>query len=87
MVPNFRFHRGGLKESMATVVSIECLDDLAALLELQPNQIQFQYYGYDERIKTHCYTVCVPASGNPHDTQYAIIGFIDNLNFTPPKTF
>lgn len=83
MSANFRFHRGGLKESLATSVRINSLDDLCKLFHVGPKRLRFEYYGYDERIDKHCYIVSV--SLIEHSDIYLVKGFIDNLNFKPPS--
>jgi len=51
----FRFHRGGLKESMLTVTTVNSLDELEELLGTK--DISFDYIGMDKRINWNTYYV------------------------------
>lgn len=57
----FRFHRGGLDESMATIVEIKSSDDLLKTILLNWDitfiGLQLEPYGYDHRIGWDTYIV------------------------------
>lgn len=64
----FRHHRGGLKESMDTVVDVFTLDALKELIKKEHSffklkKIHFRYMGYDSRIDWETYLVCVDFEG------------------------
>lgn len=71
----FRFHHGGLDDSMSTVVEIE--PTLYALTThinksypgIEKECLQVYPYGYDERINWNTHIV--------HSTQDGVIGFTD----------
>lgn len=52
----FRFHRGGLEESMKTVVEVKSIVDLARILDC-PSKIEFEHIGMDDRINWDTYYV------------------------------
>ena len=64
----FRFHKGGLDESMATVVEVESLDELKAIIEkdweLPIHSIRLKYYCYDSRINWDSYIVMITIVNN-----------------------
>ena len=56
----YRHQRGGLKESMETVVEIEpTIDALAVILKVPPSAITVEPYTYDKRIDWDTYLVCI----------------------------
>lgn len=56
----YRHQRGGLKESMETVIEIEpTIDALAVVLKVPPSAITVESYTYDKRIDWDTYLVCV----------------------------
>lgn len=63
----FRFHRGGLSESMATVIEVQSLSDLKKILDEEDSKygsgeqikcLTCESYGFDNRINwdTHIIT-------------------------------
>lgn len=76
-IPNFRFHRGTLEESLKTEVEVE---NIRLLHEMVCNQLQdytisksaliIEFYGYDNRIEKELYSVKVFGIG--------IVGFLDS---------
>jgi len=72
----FRLHRGGLAESMETVVEIEDREELVKHInkkhsfgpKLTSNDLSINPYGYDARIKWDTHIVTIP---------YGVIGFLD----------
>lgn len=71
----FRFHRGGLEESLATVVEFNSKEELQKIIEeslerkLPP--IECKFYTYDKRINWN--TFIISAEG------YGMLGFTDGL--------
>ncbi len=72
----FRFHRGGLEDSMATVVEIEstkkaitthCNNTMGATFYI-PQDIEVKPYGYDDRIGWDTHVVTNPMG---------VLGFTD----------
>lgn len=60
----FREHRGGLNESMLTVVTVGNLAELIAHLKTlhgirSAAQVTIKHYGYDPRIMWDNYIVCI----------------------------
>jgi hypothetical protein len=56
----YRHHRGGLKESMQTVLDIEpTINALAVILKSPPSAITVETYGYDSRTEWDTYLVAV----------------------------
>ncbi len=56
----YRHQRGGLAESMATVIEIEpTIDALAVMLRVPPSAVTVERYCYDKRIGWDTYLVCV----------------------------
>lgn len=53
----FRFHRGGLKESLDTSIEVESVDKLFETIKPK-GFMNVSYYGYDSRIKWETYIVC-----------------------------
>jgi len=57
----FRFHKGGLEESMNTVVEVDDLTHLKELIskkwKIECVRLEIQHYGYDERIEWDTYIV------------------------------
>lgn len=76
-IPNFRFHRGSLEESLKTEVEVE---NIKLLHEMVCTQLQdcsisesalvIEFYGYDHRIGKELYSVKVYGIG--------IVGFLDS---------
>jgi len=57
---------------METVVTIECLKDIANIfwdlpIKINPKKIKIRYYGYDDRIKWETYIVTYQ--------KYGVLGF------------
>jgi len=67
----FRFHRGGLKESMKTIIEVNSLFELRQALG-NPNYITFKHIGMDARINWDTYYVIADDK---------IIGMSDSNNF------
>lgn len=77
IIPNFRFHRGSLEESLKTEVEVENIKLLHEMIcsELQDysfaeTAIIVEFYGYDHRIEKELYSVKVFGVG--------ILGFLDS---------
>lgn len=74
VLPFFRWHRGGMKESLNTAVHVKNMDDLKTVLSqsmlmTEDTNIKVQYYSYDDRLALHTYVVLVNGY---------ITGFISN---------
>lgn len=66
----FRFHRGGLKESLATTVEVNTIDELKKYIEKQEcylegtiEDILFEYSYFDERTRWNTYYVSYKKKG------------------------
>ncbi len=77
IIPNFRFHRGSLEESLKTEVGVENIKLLHEMIcsELQDYSIAetaiiVEFYGYDHRIGKELYSVKIYGIG--------IVGFLDS---------
>lgn len=77
IIPNFRFHRGSLEESLKTEVEVENIKLLQEMIcsELQDYSIAetaiiVEFYGYDHRIEKELYSVKIFGVG--------IVGFLDS---------
>ncbi len=77
IIPNFRFHRGSLEESLKTEVEVENIKLLHEMIcsELQDYSISesaliIDYYGFDNRVAKDLYSVKVFGVG--------IFGFLDS---------
>ena len=58
----FRFHRGSLEDSMKTVVEVNYLAEIKALLRsagYPPGEVKVYDYGYDARINWNTYVVTI----------------------------
>jgi hypothetical protein len=63
----FRFHRGGLEESINTCVEVNSIEQLVDIIQgsfredhkINPEDIVIEYAIYDERIKWNTYFVYV----------------------------
>ena len=71
----FRWHRGGLGESMETAFEFDGLEDLIAkmnddspLMEITSDAVTVQHYGYDPRVLWDTYIILL--DGHP-------LGFTD----------
>jgi hypothetical protein len=80
-IMKFREHRGGLAESMATVVELDTKEKfLSHLRKLIPNNagtnghVSFEQYEYDERIDWDTYLVRLEG--------YGVLGMLDG---PPPR--
>ena len=74
----FRWHRGSLDDSMKTVVNVDSLSDLKAVINTNypeyKGDIKFEYCMYDKRVKWDTYYVSI----KPYKDQgYMIIGMSD----------
>ncbi|WP_446936677.1 hypothetical protein [Lysinibacillus fusiformis] len=77
-IPNFRFHRGSLEESLKTeVVEVENIKMLHEMVcsQLQDYSISesaliIEFYGYDHRMGKEMYSVRIYGIG--------IVGFLDS---------
>ncbi len=77
IIPNFRFHRGSLEESLKTEVEVE---NIKILHEMVCSQLQdytisetaliIEFYGYDHRMGKELYSVRIYGIG--------IVGFLDS---------
>ena len=76
----FRFHRGGLDESMQTVTEIHSMADLINLTQEKWGDmlrgISIEPYGYDERIQWDTYIVTAVVGTN-QDRVSAVVGFLN----------
>ncbi len=70
----FRFHRGGLEESLKTTIEINSIEELKSKIG-NPTNIEFQHCGMDARINWDTYYVIADDK---------IIGMSDSNKF--PKT-
>jgi hypothetical protein len=67
----FRFHRGGLEESMQTVIEIKSFEQLLITIidgwDINPTKVEIKPYIYDERIHwdTHFVIIHVGESNYP----------------------
>ncbi len=72
-MPNFRFHRGGFAESMATLTPVANIQELKNLIVSEWVGEQFdldiQPYGYDDRVGKYLFIVRMAG---------AVIGFLDD---------
>lgn len=64
VLPFFRWHRGGMKESLDTAIHVKNMGDLKTVLSqsmlmTEDTSINVQYYGYDDRLALHTYVVLV----------------------------
>ena len=80
----FRYHRGGLRESMETVIEVSSKQDLVDKVEPdifgdKPNveQITVEPYGYDNRIDWNTYIVTKTIPGKDGETETGVMGFTD----------
>lgn len=85
----FRFHRGGLKEAMETVVEVSTRKELVdhinkeyegcCMPTLELDEMKIEPYGYDDRIDWDTYVVVgkIPKQGAPYTekTEDYVIGF------------
>lgn len=74
----FRFHRGGLEDSMKTQVEFKSLDELKGIIDnwltvrkSNSVELRFEYRGFDERISQETYYVIV------RDSPDYIVGMTD----------
>lgn len=81
----FREHRGSLSDAMETVVEINSISDIAAIINKsldcfgkKVEQIKIEFYCYDERIDWETYIVTYSLSG---EEKFYVAGFT-NGNFT-----
>lgn len=72
----FRFHRGGLNESMETVTEIESFEELIMLItsswDVQPTRITIEPYMFDERIGWDTQLVRVVLAGETANVSYPV---------------
>lgn len=74
----FRFHKGGLAESMETVIPINCLADIAVALKEKgwpEGEIKVEYYCVDNRIGWTTYVVTLDG-----DAVGFTNGKVENMN-------
>lgn len=81
IIPNFRFHRGWLEESLKTEVEVENIKMLHEMVcsQLQDYSISesaliIELYGYDHRLGKELYSVKIYGIG--------IVGFLDSEFFS-----
>lgn len=79
----FRYHRGGLEESLATTIEVYSLDELMTDLKdklesktFQISSIRFKDYGYDKRAWGKNYLVLVL---NKWDGVESVAGMSDGI--------
>lgn len=70
----FRFHRGGLKESMETVIEVNSMNELIDAIGF-PHEITFQHIGMDTRVNWDTYYVIADDK---------VIGMSNSKVFNPP---
>lgn len=81
----FRFHTGGLKESMATMIEVKNLQELKDAVNGKWQQfnrsvekLRFDHYGFDSRIGWNTYLVLCKLTGMDN---YIPVGMSDNNKF------
>jgi hypothetical protein len=77
----FREHKGSLSDAMDTVVEVNSISDIAAIINKswdyfgkKVEQIQIEYYTYDERINWETFIVTYRLFG---EEQFYVAGFTD----------
>lgn len=83
----FRYHRGGLRESMETVIEVFSKQDIVNKLnsdryclcnDFLPENITIKPYGYDERIDWSTHIVIInDGTGSDQQGIRGLVGFTD----------
>lgn len=75
----YRSHRGGLSESMKTVVEVNTIEELkdhiSSKIGSKVLDIKIEYYTYDDRIKWETYIVECRVETSPNN--WFVSGFIN----------
>lgn len=76
-IPNFRFHRGTLEESLKTEIEVENIKMLHEMVcsqlrdyAISETALIIEFYGYDHRMGKELYSVRIYGIG--------IVGFLDS---------